>query len=707
MKRISFRLAISQVFIVFTLIVITAVSLNFYTRTSKAIIDLAQQISQRTSETIIEQTRSFLNAPASYTRILSKQIELGRDHHSLNIVHHHENLWSRMWEPLLISEQIQSLFVADEKGNYVQVRREPRLATRLIDRTNAQETPLDQRIYRQENFAPLERESTPTNFDPRIRPWYRNTVPEQRMQWTDIYVSTIAKTPVIAASYPVLSHAGVLEGVVGVNIPLHSLSDFVAAQKVSKQGLVLIIGEKGTLVAHPDKTKLMVENEDGKLDLRHVNELHDPTITAVFDHYVQHPQDNQFSIQSQGETYIAIVRDFPEKFAADRWKIVTIIPETDILGNVRWTVLKAIMIACMISVVAIFLVFIIAGRISEPLKKLVKMTAQFKDFDLSTVEPVKSRFIEIDAMNHTILSAKDGLENFQKYVPADIVRQLIQTDQQAKLGGEAKELTLFFSDIAGFTSISETLSPQELLIHLSEYLDELSRIILEEKGTIDKYIGDAIMAFWGAPIAHPNAPYHACLTALRCQAKIAQLNAVWAQDHKPIMESRIGIHTGTAIVGNFGTNQRMNYSAIGDTVNLASRLEGVNKIYGTRIIISEDTYKQVSHQFVCRLLDKVAVKGKRQGVRIYELIAENNSYMPEGMMAFCHKYETALQSFWTRDWDHAAQLFDQLHQEHPNDQPVRTFVERCRSVQSQRALTTENQEIFPLSWDGTFALETK
>ena len=707
MKRISFRLAISQVFIVFTLIVITAVSANFYTRTSQAIVDLAQQVSQRASETIIEQTRSFLNTPASYTRILSKQLELNQDDDSLDIAKAHENLWSRMWEPLLISEQIQSLFIADDKGNYVQVRREPRLATRLIDRSNAQGTLLDQRIYRKENYEPLERESKPTDFDPRIRPWYRNTASERRIQWTRIYVSTTAQTPVIAATYPVLSPAGLLAGVVGVNIPLHSISDFVAAQKVSKAGMVVIIGEKGTLVAHPDKTMLTVKNEDGRLNLRQIPEMNDATITAVFDRYTQNPQENQFSIQTHGESYIAIVRDFPEKFAEERWKIVTILPEADILDNVRWTVLQAMAIAFMILVAASFLVFFIANRISAPLKKLVEITAKFKDFDLNKVEPVKSRFIEIDAMNRTILSARDGLENFQKYVPADLVRQLIQTDQQAKLGGEVKELTFFFSDIAGFTSISEILSPQELLIHLSEYLDELSRIILEEQGTIDKYIGDAIMAFWGAPIAHRDDAYHACLAAIQCQKKLKELNAVWAQEHKPVMESRIGIHTGPAIVGNFGTSQRMNYSAIGDTVNLASRLEGVNKLYGTQIILSEDTYKQVSKHFVCRLLDKVAVKGKRQGVRIYELIAESSSPLCADRMDFCQTYETALQSLWARNWDQAATLFAQLQTEHPNDRSVQTFVKRCRAIQRKRALQPTSQEIFPLSWDGTFALETK
>lgn len=205
---------------------------------------------------------------------------------------------------------------------------------------------------------------------------------------------------------------------------------------------------------------------------------------------------------------------------------------------------------------------------------------------------------------------------FGKYVSPDVVAQMI--DNPPELGGVDKELTVFFSDIRGFTSLSETLSPQELVKHLNEYLSAMTDIILETSGTLDKYVGDEIMCFWGAPLEVKDHAYKACCCALLQIKKLAELNSRWPKERQ--ISIGIGINTGIMTVGNMGSKGRMNYTLMGDNVNLGARLEGTNKVYGTTIIVSEATYALVKDQFIFRELDTIRVKGKNRPVVMYELL---------------------------------------------------------------------------------------
>lgn len=209
---------------------------------------------------------------------------------------------------------------------------------------------------------------------------------------------------------------------------------------------------------------------------------------------------------------------------------------------------------------------------------------------------------------------------FSKFVSKDVVDELLRHPEKIALGGAKREITIFFSDIRGFTTLSEALSPEELVKLLNEYLSTMTEIIIECKGTIDKYMGDAIMAFWGAPVDLEDHAYYACVASLIQMDKLAQLQASWKERNLPSIDIGIGLNTGSAVVGNMGSSQRMDYTCMGDTINLGSRLEGSNKTYGTNIIISEYTYERVKERVYARELDLVQVKGKTHPVRIYELI---------------------------------------------------------------------------------------
>jgi len=239
-----------------------------------------------------------------------------------------------------------------------------------------------------------------------------------------------------------------------------------------------------------------------------------------------------------------------------------------------------------------------------------------------------------------------------------------------------------FSDIEGFTTISESMPTEALLPHISEYLDNLTTIILEQGGTVDKYIGDAIMCFWNAPTPVADQEKRACRTALLCRRRLDLLNARWEKEGKPPLRTRFGINTGEVSVGNMGSRERMNYTVLGDAANLASRLEGINKYYGTGVIVGEQTHDVVAARFVSRPIDIVAVKGKARGVRIFELLAglPEDADIPPSADDLRRKEltERAFAAYLARDFATAASLYRDLASEFPSDDTLaEMFVARC------------------------------
>lgn len=260
----------------------------------------------------------------------------------------------------------------------------------------------------------------------------------------------------------------------------------------------------------------------------------------------------------------------------------------------------------------------------------------FSEYNLITVLPsvlAEQLWIFIGIIGFRILTEEANVKyirsTFSKFVSKDVVDELLKNPDNLALGGSKREITIFFSDIRGFTTISEALGPEELVKLLNEYLSAMTEIIIEYKGTIDKYMGDAIMAFWGAPVPLEDHAYYACVAAL---AQMDYLDKIlkprWIERGVPVIDIGIGLNSGPAVVGNMGSSHRMEYTCMGDTINLGSRLEGSNKMYGTNIIISEYTYEKVHDKVVARELDLVRVKGKTQPVRIYELLGIKN---PEDM----------------------------------------------------------------------------
>lgn len=262
----------------------------------------------------------------------------------------------------------------------------------------------------------------------------------------------------------------------------------------------------------------------------------------------------------------------------------------------------------------------------------------FSEYNIITIFPsviIAQILIFVGIIGFRILTEEANVKyirnTFSKFVSKDVVDELLKNPDNLALGGQKREITIFFSDIRGFTTISEALGPEELVKLLNEYLSIMTEIVIEYKGTIDKYMGDAIMAFWGAPVPLEDHAYYACVAALAQMEELKRLQADWVKRGVPVIDIGIGLNSGAAVVGNMGSSHRMEYTCMGDTINLGSRLEGSNKMYGTNIIISEYTFEMAKDKIIARELDLVKVKGKTHPVRIYELLGIKNSEDMEKM----------------------------------------------------------------------------
>ncbi len=282
---------------------------------------------------------------------------------------------------------------------------------------------------------------------------------------------------------------------------------------------------------------------------------------------------------------------------------------------------------------------------------------------------------------------------FSHYLNPSMVEEIARNPSLLRLGGERREMTVHFSDVAGFTTIAEAMDPSELTEMLNVYLTEMTDIILDTGGTLDKYEGDAIIAFWGAPIQQADHALRACRAVLASRARLKVLAKQFADHDWPALKVRTGVSSGPMVVGNMGSHKHFDYTVVGDNVNLAARLEGANKLFGTDVLLSEATYRLAESQIVCREVAALRVKGKRQAVRVYQPLGLRND-VGDSVMGRLKTYETALAHFRDREWIRAGELFARLGE----DPLSQWYGEQCKMLEARPPTP---------KWDGVVTLETK
>jgi adenylate cyclase len=338
---------------------------------------------------------------------------------------------------------------------------------------------------------------------------------------------------------------------------------------------------------------------------------------------------------------------------------------------------------------------------------LIGLAALFLFTALNIVLPVVSATMAVaggyvmSTTYHFVAERKERLlikSMFSTYVNPSLVDELVAHPEKLVLGGQREELTVLFSDIEGFTAFAEHLPPEELVRILNEYLSVMSEIIFKNDGTLDKYEGDAVMAFWGAPIPLHDHALRACLSALQMQESLVDLNKTWSEAGRPDIRIRIGLNTGEMVVGNMGAAGKFAYTVIGDSVNLASRLEGANREYRTGIMVSRRTYELVKGKIIGRELDRITVKGRNEPVTVFELLCARDHPQADETERFLEKYSAGLAAYHTCRWTDGLSAFAEALQVRPDDYTTQLHIKRIHAYQATPP---------PDDWNGVFILTSK
>lgn len=374
--------------------------------------------------------------------------------------------------------------------------------------------------------------------------------------------------------------------------------------------------------------------------------------------------------------------------------------ELEFVSKLRITLLS---VGGIILLIAIGFSFFLSRGITRPVRKLSLAAKEIGKGRLETKVDIRTgdEFEHLgDAFNNMVagLKERDFIKStFERYVSPNVAAEIIKNPDMLRLGGERKTLTIFFTDIGNFTQLCEALQPEEVVRSLNAYFRGMTAAILEHNGTINKFQGDAILTFWGAPIPQKDHALLACKAALKCKDFLVRLEKSWVACGYPPRTYRFGLSTGDVVVGNIGSSSRFEYTIIGDDVNLASRLEGANKYYGTQIIISEETHTHIKDMLITRELDIIQVVGKKKPVKIFELVAEK-CRIDENKTTFLGYFEAGLHAYRARQWEEAISLFMQVLRLEPEDKPAELYIQRCK----------ENKQMEPASgWDWVYQLETK
>ena len=569
-----------------------------------------------------------------------------------------------------------SAYWGDDRGDYIFSKKDKdgTVSTDIYQRTTSPTTRTT--LYRDKEGQIIKRvNSTDLKYDPRQRPWYIKSKEEKKTIWTDIYFFEHAPDRGITTASPVFKN-NQFYGVFGIDIDLSYLSQFTTAQIITPNGYSFIITSDGKLVAYPNR-KPFTDLKTPSGQFTYVNDASLPLINASFNKYKKSGQKKlTFSYHFNGKSYL-ITYEPIQDLAIYGWLIGVIVPESDFTSGLNRNNIITLTISLITLILGILLVSGLITQIVRPIKSLVKETENIKKFDLEGEVQIKSNIKEVLYLKDAIHAMKIGLKLFQRYIPKTLVRQLIESGEDIRVGGARKQLAIFFSDIENFATISEKTEPNLLMTQLCDYFEGLSHIISKENGTIDKYIGDSLMAFWGAPLPDEEACHHAAYAAIYCQTKLNELNALWEKQGKPQFITRIGIHAGDAIVGNLGSSERLNYTALGDTINIASRLEGINKNYKTKIIVSEAVYNQIKDKFILRMIDRVIVKGRTQSSCLYELLGDDMSCIPFDLNAYRPHFEQGFSAYQQQRWDEALASFEQCLKVYPLDTIAPIFIKRC------------------------------
>lgn len=520
-------------------------------------------------------------------------------------------------------------------------------------------------------------------YRPKDRPWFEPAITADGLLWHEPYSFGLGHFG-ISATLPLVSEQieDHTTGVFTVDFFLEDIINFLKQIELGESGRIILLTRDGIQIGHTDNSTT----------------LQDLAVTAAGSWLETGtvPTNTHQILERQNIKYRVAISNLHDQHSPP-WLIVILVPEHELTGvlteNIRFTLLSSTVALLL----ALLLAHLLSRRIAQPIQQMSDDLSAVGRFELNNTPVPKSYIREVAVLGDSIDRMKRGLRSFGRYIPSDVVKRLLAQGKEAELGGEKRQLTIHFSDIAGFTSIVEPLSPQETVAELADYFDLMTKAITQRDGTVDKFMGDGILAFFNAPQTVTDHPIQACYSALEAQQQLSALRNAHRAENRAEFTARIGLAMGEVLVGNIGTSERFAYTVMGDTVNLAARLESLNKYYGTSILTTRDLRDATIDHFTWRWLDRARVVGRQTPCDLYELVSISRDASQHQLMVI-QQYEQALALYLSGNFVAALDAFTQLANNFHNDRATQQLIKRCQALSENPPLT---------GWDGIYTHHKK
>ncbi|MGM4905332.1 adenylate/guanylate cyclase domain-containing protein [Tardiphaga sp. 866_E4_N2_1] len=478
--------------------------------------------------------------------------------------------------------------------------------------------------YLDDALRPLASLPGPVDFDPRVRPWYRGAFEPNASLLTEPYIFYQTGDIGYTLRMPIVEGQ---RGVVAGDILLSEAEAMLRKQQLGHSGVAYLFDDADRVLAHPEMSRwLEATSVPNKLsELPRLSDVDTIGATAAIKAWRQTGVEQQFFDDGTGRAYAAAFRPV-EMAGSANLRVGFFAPLDEFYAEIEQEKRTLFILAFCFVIAAVPIAFWIGNKLSLSLRILAREVDRIQNFRFSSMPQLHSPIREIDDLGRSVFTMRTLVQTFSNFVPKRLVQQLVETGTAMQLGGERREATILFTDVENFTGMTENEDPTRVMLYTSRYFAAISDVIATHQGTVDKYIGDAVMGLWNAPIEHTNHVAQACAAVLDCVEANRKLNEEFEREGWPVYKTRFGLHVGDVMIGNIGSPDRMNYTALGATVNLASRLETLNKDYGTSVLVSEAVKERVDSLFLFRSVARIKPKGFAAEVQIYELLGARDQH---------------------------------------------------------------------------------
>ena len=687
--RITLFVTVLTLFLTVALSVGAAVTIANYIEARKTALKVASDTFRSTIGQINERRLAFFAPVFLITDVLQaapslQQAEASRD-----------PILQLVLSSLKSNPQISAVYAGYQNGNYFQVlsisaSEKPfiaQLGGPAGTRYAIQEIRSDVSGIRKETWNFLDDDhhliariaEHDATYDPRRRDWYRTAMekPNQTIRVPPYLFATTSQVGMTLAKSFVTN-----VGVVGVDVTIERLMVYVRSVRANEAHRFVAFDDRNRLLAHFDQHQMFKHvgaPERPAVELATTADVSDPVVREALQRFAQTGPYSITDISISGTTYLATVA---RQVARDGgiFFVLYAAPLSDFQGTLMDAAKRSIPIALLVFLLLLPGIVYLARAISRPLAKLSDEAELIQSFQLDEPIRMNSRVVEINTLIRSMSGMKSTIREVSKFVPKALVKDILENEDMVAVGGQIRRISILFTDVKDFTPIAERLPAPELMANMSEYFEQLASLIIKRNGTVDKFIGDAIFSFWNAPLTVARHEHIACATALECHAASRRLNARWTENGIAAWKTRFGIHVGDAVLGNVGSSDRIDYTAIGDNVNIAARLEGLNKFYGSSILVSGQIATACSDEFLFRRVDRTQPKGLERALDIFELLgsfnARDSCHNASSWVKLVRDWDSVYEVYASRDWMQTLGALEAFADEYPDDVLAGIYLDR-------------------------------